>query len=1147
MQIDQSSPLYSAKDLLNFLGCAHSTALDVLVLRGDVAPPSDEKDAYLELLKKKGIDHEHAYLDQLRVEGRSVREILRRDSVELMAAATAEAMRSGVDVIYQGALANRPWHGYSDFLLRVATPSALGDYSYEVVDTKLARTAKPKHVVQLCLYSRLVALIQEFMPASAHVVLGDASTFSFRLDDYVHYCDAAVERFLTFVGGNAHGTTPEPCALCETCRWSERCTKQWEDADDLTLVARMTRPLARKLRSDGVTTLAQLAELSVERKVAGVQSRALDNARQQALLQLTKRNTGENTVEILPLEPRRGFSRLPPPDDGDLFFDMEGDPLYSADSSLEYLFGFAYLENGTPTFKAFWAFDRAGEKQAFEDAVDFIVDRLTQYPAAYVYHYAQYEEIALRRLARQYGKSKRQQDDALKRLAQEHGTRENQVDDLLRNRKLVDLYKVVREGIRVSEESYSLKNLEVFFAPERTQDIQEGNASIVAFERWLALRDDRILKQIEEYNAFDCQSTRLCRNWLLRLRPEQVEWFDPVKQRDAEELEREQKRREDDKRIAAITARLLECSDDDKPWRELLSHLLEYHRREARREWWDVFRRLDPGMSHDDFIDDADCIGGLTLHPTVGVRREKQSQVYTLTFPEQETKLEKGKVIRPDTDEQLEILTLDRDARILELKVGPSRRPLADVISLMPPRPIADVAQRKAIERVAQAVLDGKAERYAAVLSILRRDRPVLDGDVILRDASPDHLMDGTVDAIRRMKDTQLVIQGPPGTGKTFTSAHAIVALLEQGMRVGVASFTHKAINNLLASVEAAARARNVVFAGIKKNSDADHQHIGTSIANTNENHDVNVETYQLVAGTAWLFARDELDQKFDYLFVEEAGQVSLASVVAMGTSAKNIVLIGDQMQLAQPLKGTHPGGSGASALEHLVNGAATVPPDRGILLSRTWRMHPDLCAFISNAFYDGRLTPDASTARQKLVLDDDDRGALGESGLRFVAVDHADCSQCSDEEVARVKELYDNLLGQEWIDRFGRASAIGADDILVVTPYNMQVRALTDALPLGARVGTVDKFQGQEAAAVLISMASSDAEHAPRGMTFLFSRNRTNVAISRGRCLASVVASPALLAAACSTVEQLRLANNLCFVRAYARQRSIYLQTLPR
>ena len=904
----------------------------------------------------------------------------------------------------------------------------------------------------------------------------------------------------------------------------------------MSLVARMSRPLAQKLRSGGVATLAQLAVLPSGRAVAGVQSRTLENVRQQALLQLTKRTTGENKVEILPPEPRRGFARLPQPDDGDLFFDMEGDPLYSAVSSLEYLFGFAYVENGSPTFKAFWARDRAGEKQAFEDAVDFIVDRLTQYPNAYVYHYAQYEETALRRLARQYGKSKRQQDDALKHLAQQHGTRENQVDDLLRNRKLVDLYKVVREGIRVSEESYSLKNLEVFFAPERTQDIQEGNASIVAFERWLALGDDTLLKQIEEYNAFDSQSTRLCRNWLLGLRPANVEWFDPEMEKDAEDAEREQKRRDEDKRIAEITARLLECSDEDKPWRELLGHLLEYHRREARRGWWEVFRRLDPGMSHDDFIDDTDCIGGLTLHPKIAPRPEKRSRVYTLTFPEQEFKLEEGDAIRSDTGEQLSIVKLDRDARSLELKVGPSRTRLADVISLIPCGPLDDTIQRKAIERVAQAVLDGKGD-YAALLGILRRDRPKLDGGTILRDSSPEQLLAGTVDALRRMRKTHLVIQGPPGTGKTFTSAHAIVALLEDGKRVGVASHTHKAINNLLANIESVASTRNVVFAGIKKNSEAGQEHAGALIVNTDDNDDVRDKKYQLVAGTAWLFAREEFDQQFDYLFVDEAGQVSLASLVAIGTSAKNIVLVGDQMQLSQPVKGAHPGGSGASGLDHLMGDDATVPPDRGILLSRTWRMHPDLCAFISNAYYDGRLEPDTSTAQQKLLLHSDAQSALSESGLRFVEVDHTERSQCSVEEVARVKELYDTLLGQEWIDRHGKASTIGPADILVVTPYNMQVRALTDALPLGARVGTVDKFQGQEAAAVLVSMASSDVEHAPRGMSFLFSRNRTNVAISRGRCLASVVASPALLAAACSTVEQLRLANGLCFVRAYARQ----------
>lgn len=229
MHIYQSSPLYSAKDLLNFLGCQHSTALDLLALQGDVAPPADDADVYLDLLKNKGIDHERSFLEQRRAEGRSLCEVRRLDSIDAMAAATAEAMRQGVDVIYQGALVSHPWHGYSDFLLRVDTPSALGDYSYEVADTKLARRAKPKHVVQLCLYSRLVALTQELMPSKAHVILGDGSTFSFRLNEYVHYCDVACDRLLTFVGAGGRVTAPEPCAHCETCRWSNRCTTHWEE------------------------------------------------------------------------------------------------------------------------------------------------------------------------------------------------------------------------------------------------------------------------------------------------------------------------------------------------------------------------------------------------------------------------------------------------------------------------------------------------------------------------------------------------------------------------------------------------------------------------------------------------------------------------------------------------------------------------------------------------------------------------------------------------------------------------------------------------------------------------------------------------------------------------------------------------------
>ena len=849
-------------------------------------------------------------------------------------------------------------------------------------------------------------------------------------------------------------------------------------------------------------------------------------------------------VETLPLEARRGFARLPQPNEGDLFFDMEGDPIYSADGSLEYLFGFHYVDAGEEKFTPFWARDRASEKKAFEDALDFITARLARFPDAYLYHYASYEEVALRKLARKYGASvsaasaepDKKQVDAIKRLAQQYGTREDQVDDLLRGRKLVDLYKVVREGIRTSEPSYSLKNLEAFYAPERTEAITSGGDSIVAFERWLVLGDDTLLKQIEEYNAFDCRSTMLCRDWLLSLRPAEVEWFDPKKAdaEDAEkEKEREAKRRASDARILELRQALVQnVSDDDRPWRELLGYLLEYHRREARQEWWEFFKRQDARV--EELIEDNDCIGGLTVDTSVPPRPEKRSRVWTLRFPEQELKLGAGdKVVRADTGEGLEIVSLDDRAFRLELKVGPSRDPLIDGISLIPPGPMNDTTQREAIVRYAEAVIAGRENDYAAITSIIRKDPPRLTEGVILRGDRTSDLLSGTIDAVRRMDNSHLVIQGPPGTGKTFTSAHAIVELLKNGKRVGVTAMTHKAINNLLYKIEEVARERGVKFTGVKKSSsDPEQQLRGSVIEDTDDNEVATSDKYQLVAGTAWLFSRPELDRKLDYLFVDEAGQMSLASVVSCGVSARNIVLVGDQMQLSQPVKGAHPGGSGVSALDHLMGDWATVPEDRGIFLAKTWRMQPDLCRFVSDAFYDGRLESVESAAQQTLILSGNAGGALAPFGLRFVPVEHEDRSQKSDEEAERLNGVYRELLGQRWVNQRGETKPITTDDILVVSPYNMQVNLLKQVLPNGARVGTVDKFQGQEGAVVLISMAASSGEHIPRGIEFLFSRNRLNVAISRARCLSIVLASPLLLGVTCRSVQQMRLANVVCCLR---------------
>ena len=384
-------------------------------------------------------------------------------------------------------------------------------------------------------------------------------------------------------------------------------------------------------------------------------------------------------------------------------------------------------------------------------------------------------------------------------------------------------------------------------------------------------------------------------------------------------------------------------SDDDRPWRELLGYLLEYHRREARQEWWKFFERQDDRV--EELIDDAECIGGLTVDTTVPPRREKRSNVWTLRFPDQEFKLGAGdKVVRADTGEGLEIVSLDESALTLELKVGPTREALVDGISLIPPGPWDDTSQRGAIERFAQAVIDGRETAYAAITSIVRKDRPRLTGGVILREGRASDLLSGTIDAVQRMDNTHLVIQGPPGTGKTYTSAHAIVELLKNGKRVGVTAMTHKAINNLLKEIEKVARKRGVTFTGVKKSSnDPEQQFGGAVIQDTADNADATSDRYQLVAGTAWLFSRPELDSKLDYLFVDEAGQMSLASVVSCGVSARNIVLVGDQMQLSQPVKGSHPGGSGVSALEHLMGDWATVPEDQTGRSHRGLRRHQRL------------------------------------------------------------------------------------------------------------------------------------------------------------------------------------------------------------
>jgi len=540
--------IFSASDLINFMGCAHATFLDIRNLAAPIAFPPDDEAAVL--LQDKGLEHERTYYTRLCSERRTSIEIPGDIPLAERVELTRKAMRDGVDVIYQGAFRDGCWHGYADFLLRVEERrSKLGDYAYEVADTKLARTAKPKHLLQLCVYADLLAREQETAPERLHVVLGDGSIASIRFSGVVHYFNVARARFEAYAESPPAASAGNPCGHCTFCRWAATCEADWDANNHLSLVAGMSRTQAEAMRAVGITSLLELSNVAADARVPGIQPAALERLAAQARLQAHQRATGERRTEVLSVSPNRGFARLPKPDAGDIFFDMEGDPLF--EGGLEYLFGLVVTEAGKERFVPFWAHDREEEKQAFQNTVDFITARLAEHADAHIYHYASYEE------------------SALKRLAMYHGTREAEVDDLLRGEKLVDLYKVVREAIRTSEPRYSIKNMEAFYLEGgRTGDVKTAGDSIVIYERWRRLGDAKLLSGIAEYNEFDCHSTRLCRDWLISLRPAGSSWKEKPEPKVTDQAKIEE-RRESEEKTAQVTAALLDGIVDDWHWHSI--------------------------------------------------------------------------------------------------------------------------------------------------------------------------------------------------------------------------------------------------------------------------------------------------------------------------------------------------------------------------------------------------------------------------------------------------------------------------------------------------------------------------------------------------------------------------------------------------
>lgn len=552
--------------------------------------------------------------------------------------------------------------------------------------------------------------------------------------------------------------------------------------------------------------------------------------------------------------------------------------------------------------------------------------------------------------------------------------------------------------------------------------------------------------------------------------------------------------------------------------------------------WWRMFDRHE--KTAEELCDDLDCLGGLTRTATPPRAIKKSSGLEYRFDPDQDTKLHLGSdCCVAGTKLKCEISGFDDENGLVELRVGPGKS-LPDTLSIFPYEFVSAKEIKEAVARYAEG-WEGGTVLSQAVDDLLGRRLPRVrghPGGPLVPDSA--EFLANVCDLVGRLDGTTLCIQGPPGTGKTFTAAVVIVQLLKRGKRVGVTATSHKVILNLLKAVVEArvgAGGPGKIFKVGDEEDDPLVQSGAVTLIGSKEVVESLEDGAVLVGGTAWAFSREELEGRFDYLFIDEAGQVCLANAVAMGLSARNLILVGDQMQLAQPMQGSHPGETGLSCLEYVLQGRPTIAPELGIFLGVSFRMHTGVCRFISDAVYEGRLTSNADAERHRVVRGGDSPGLLPETGIVWVPVSHEGCAQSSEEEVEAIGGLTEELLARSVVDHKGKLRPMRLEDILFVAPFNAQVRCLTKALGKGARVGSVDRFQGQQAPVVIMSLCSSTLEEAPRGAAFLLSPNRLNVAISRAQALAIVVGSPELPRVRCKTVEEMKLVNLLCRVIQYS------------
>ncbi|MFS0892786.1 TM0106 family RecB-like putative nuclease [Microbacterium sp. 179-I 3D3 NHS] len=1132
MRIDTEAQrvIWSASDLKAAAECEFAWCRAIDAKLGRVPAVDEPEDATLQRAALLGDVHERAvlarYVDDLgdrRVH--QVEKVSSSDAEALRAATdeTIEALGSDALVVFQAAFATEEFVGFADFLRRD------DQGRWRVQDSKLARKARVTALMQLAAY--VDQLDRLGIPRSDEVdlILGDGTLSTHVVDDLLPLFHVRRARLRALIADRriAEGPAGRPLAWGDdrdelqivACGRCATCEEQVLAHRDLLMVARM-RPVQRaRLRAAGIETIDALA--TAAEAPAGMNPDTFETLRAQAALQLRAEADDAPTYEV---HYAPAIHTLPLPSHGDIFFDFEGDPLYTEPAAegdahwgIDYLFG--WVDNADQ-YSSLWAHTFADERRALESFLDFVAARRAAHPGMHIYHYAPYET------------------SHLVAMAARHGVREGEVDRLLREGVFVDLYPLVLRTVRVGSRSYSIKKLEPLYMGDdvRTSDVQKGDDSIVQYVAARELADagddaaaEAVLADLADYNRYDCVSTRRLRNWLIDIARQ--EGVTPAPPDEIDEVVYEPSPRSI--ALLADAERAADAGQDGLVHR-LAAAAIDYFPREAKSFWVSHFQRLREPVTMWDGTRDVVRVdraassvrrdwsigeGRRVMSREIEIRGEvspgttlgpgaQPFALYEVPAPF-DTEVPSRAVHVPHSVAVTEVL--DDGYLVTESAVqGQTWDELP--LALTPAAPPRVVSLQGAIDEWADALHAAAPDFPAdAATDILRRIPPRTVSGRTIPPADGDAI-DAIVRAVLDLDRSYLAVQGPPGTGKTYTGSQVIARLVnEHGFRVGVVAQSHAIIETLLERVVAdgvdparVAKAPKdagaaISYTAIAKNGMAaflaDHADEGV-----------------VVGGTAWDFSNTQRVERagLDLLVIDEAGQFSLASTIAVAAGAKRLLLLGDPQQLPQVSQGAHPEPVDTSALGWVMDGDPVVRPEYGYFLASSWRMHPLVAAPVSKLAYAGQLASAPGTERRSIAGID--------AGLHVIPLRHRGNATQSPEEAAEVVRLVRDLVGRTFTDNDEKGSTrpLAPADIIVVTPYNAQRQLVHDALADAGfsevPVGTVDNFQGKEAVVSITSLAASSGRDAPRGPEFLLLQNRLNVAISRAQAVAYLIHSPALL-----------------------------------